>query len=107
MIYYLLLVCMTFMASLASLFLKKSSSTSLLQQLRNINFYIGGIIYLIAAALNVYILRYLEYSVVMPLGALTYIWTLINSHLFLKEKVNFKKILGIGFICIGAFCVAL
>ena len=107
MIYYLLLVCMTFMASLASLFLKKASSTSLLQQLRNINFYIGGIIYLSAAVLNIYILRYLNYSIVMPLGSLTYIWTMLNARFFLKEKITLRKSMGIVLVVAGAFLVAL
>lgn len=106
--YYIILVIMTVMGSFASLFLKKASSKeSILMIIKDKNIYIGGILYLLAAILNIYILKYLEYSIVLPLTAITYIWTLIISNKLLKEKISQKKIIGVVAILIGVIFIAL
>ena len=85
---------MTLMGSVASLFLKKaSSSDNLLKLLLNINLYIGGFIYVAAAVVNIIVLRKLNYSVVLPMTAVTYIWTMVLSFTILKEKIGgFKNV---------------
>lgn len=55
-----------FFGSVASLFLKKASGTEgLLALIKNPYLYIGGDLYLFSAVLNIWILRVLEYSVVL------------------------------------------
>ena len=104
--YYLILIVMTLIGSVASLFLKKGSNfKNILELLKNKYVYIGGILYVISALLNIYILRYLDYSVVLPLTSITYIWTLFISYLFLKEKINIKKVIGILLIIGGVFLI--
>ena len=99
---------MTFIGSVASLFLKKASgSNGIKSMLVNLNIYIGGLLYLLSAVLNIWILRFLDYSVVLPLTSLTYIWTMIISYLILKEKITIKKILGVAFILVGAVIVSI
>lgn len=106
--YYIILLVMTIIGSVASFFLKKASkSETVINLIRNINIYIGGALYITSALLNIYILKYLDYSVVLPLTAITYIWTLLISYKFLKEKVSFKKIIGIVCIIMGAIIIAL
>lgn len=108
MMYYLIVLIMTLCGAVASLFLKKASGAeSLVSTLLNINLYIGGAIYLAAAVLNIYVLRYLDYSVVMPLTAFTYVWTLVLSYMVLKEHISAKKIVGVGMIAAGAILVSL
>lgn len=107
MIYYIALVVMTFVAALASIFLKKASgSEGIIGMLKNINLYLGGMLYVLAAVVNIFILRYLDYSVVLPLTSITYIWTMILSYFTLKEKISKKKIIGVGLIVIGALILA-
>ena len=107
MIYVCLILCMTFMGSVASVFLKKASgSDGLLQMLQNSNLYIGGFLYVAAAVLNILVLRYLDYSVVLPVSSVTYIWTMLLSYVILQEKITKKKVLGVICIVIGAVCVA-
>ena len=107
-IYFIDLLIMTMLGSAAALFLKKASGTEgVFALIKNINLYIGGFLYLASAVLNIWILRYLEYSVVLPLTSLTYIWTMILSYIILKEKVTMKKIGGVILILIGAVCVSL
>ena len=108
MLYFVVLIIMTMLGAVASLFLKKASGADgLLALIKNINLYIGGFLYLASAVLNIWILRYLDYSVVLPLTSLTYIWTMILSYLILKEKITLKKVGGIVLILVGAICVSI
>lgn len=106
-IYYILLIIMTMLGSVASLFLKKASGdTSIFEMIKNKNLYIGGGLYFSSAVLNIWVLRYLDYSVVLPLTSFTYIWTMVLAYIILKEKITAKKITGIMLILIGAICVS-
>lgn len=106
-LYFVSLLIMTMLGSVASLFLKNASGADgITAMLQNINLYIGGFLYLTSAVLNIWILRYLDYSVVMPLTSVTYIWTMVLSYIILKEKITNKKIGGVVLIMIGAICVA-
>ena len=105
---FIILLVMTLLGSVASLFLKKASGTdSLFDLIKNPYLYIGGTLYLTSAILNIWILRVLDYSVVLPLTSLTYIWTMVLSYLILKEKITKKKIIGVILILLGAICVSL
>ena len=107
-VYFIFLLIMTVLGSVASLFLKKASGTDgILAMIKNVNLYIGGFLYLASAILNIWLLRYLEYSVVLPLTSLTYIWTMVFSYMILKEKITKKKICGVFLILIGAICVSI
>ena len=107
-IYYIVLLVMTMFGSVASLFLKKASgSNGLIDMLKNINLYIGGFLYVSSAVLNIWLLKILDYSVILPLTSLTYIWTMVLSYFILKEKITVKKVLGICLILIGAVIISL
>ena len=107
-IMYVILIFMTFIGSIASLFLKKASNyDSILSLLKNKNLYIGAGLYLLSAVLNIIILKYLNYSTVLPLTSLTYVWTMVVSRIILKEKLTSKKIIGTTLIFIGAIFVIL
>lgn len=108
MICYVLILAMTLMGAIASIFLKRASSSENFKKLlMNINLYVGGALYVISALLNIVVLRYLNYSVVLPLTSVTYIWTMVLSYMVLKEKISKKKIMGVLCIILGAICVAL
>ena len=107
-IYYIVLLIMTMFGSVASLFLKKASgSNGLINMLKNINLYIGGFLYVSSAVLNIWLLKILDYSVILPLTSLTYIWTMILSYFILKEKITVKKIVGVCLILIGAIMISI
>lgn len=106
--YLLLLPVLTFLGAVASLFFKKASgSDGILKLLLNINLYIGGFLYLAGAVLNIIVLRYLDYSIVLPLTSMTYIWTMMISYLVLKEKITVKKMMGVALILLGAVILAI
>jgi len=66
--------------------------------------YIGSFLYTIAAVFNVWTLKKLPYSIVIPLGSITYIWTMLIARLFLKEKIRTGKIIGTLLIISGVIC---
>ena len=108
MIYFGELLVMTLLGSVASLFLKRASGEAgIIAMIKNINLYVGGFLYLLSAVINIWVLKWLDYSVVLPLTSLTYIWTMILAYLILKEKITKRKIAGVILILIGAVCVSM
>ena len=107
-LYFIILIFMTMLGAVASLFLKKASGAdNIPAMLKNGNLYLGGALYLLSAVLNIYVLKFLDYSVVLPLTSLTYIWTMLLSYGILKERLTGKKIAGTCLILIGALFVSL
>ncbi len=107
MIYFFLILCMTFMGAVASVFFKRASeSDGLWKLLLNVNLYVGGFLYVAAAGINIVVLRYLDYLVVLPLSSVTYIWTMVLSYWILRERITKRKVLGVLCIVAGAVCVA-
>lgn len=99
---------MTLIGALAALFLKKASVFKSVKRLfLNYNFYFGGFLYFITALINIYVLKYLDYSVVLPFTALTYFWTMIISRIFLKEVLSMRKVIGLVSIIIGVWVITL
>jgi drug/metabolite transporter (DMT)-like permease len=98
---------MTMLGSVASLFFKQASQCKTISSLlTNASLYIGGGLYVLSMLLNIYILRFLKYSIVLPLTSLTYIWTMFLSYGILKEKIGTKRIIGVLGIVIGALLIA-
>lgn len=106
--YYMLIIVMTMVSSCASLFLKKAStnSESFVKILFDIHLYLGGFLYVMAALINILVLKFLDYSVVMPLTAITYVWTMVLAFFILNEKITRKQICGVVLIFIGALFVS-
>ncbi|WP_243108070.1 EamA family transporter [Clostridium sp. JN-9] len=99
---------MTFIGAVAAIFLKKASAFKNLKQLIfNKNLYIGGGLYLLSALLNIFVLHYLDYSIVLPLTSITYIWTMIFSYYVFHEKITNKKIMGLCCIITGVSFIAI
>jgi drug/metabolite transporter (DMT)-like permease len=105
---YAILVLMTYLGAQASVFFKKMAGCgSVLQMLSSRYLYLGCSMYLIAALFNIYVLHQMEYSKVLPLTSITYVWTMVLSYLVFKEKIGARKILGVSFIISGAVMIAL
>lgn len=103
MIKYVFVLLMTLAGSLGALFFKKSTSdlTNIFSLLRIPSFYLGGFLYCFGALLNVLLLRYMDYTILYPMGSIAYIWSLVISNRLLGEKITKKKVFGIAFICVG------
>ena len=103
MIKYIFVLLMTLAGSLGAYFFKKSTAglSGVLSLLRVPSFYLGGALYCLGALMNVVLLRYMDYTVLYPMGAITYIWSLVISNRFLGERITKKKVLGVALICVG------
>lgn len=104
---YLLLILMTIMGAFGGFFFKKS--TEKIKNIKDIficlELYIGGTLYFLSALINIYLLKFLPYTIILPMTAITYIWTLLIAQKYLKEKITFYKKLGVLFIIIGAYLI--
>jgi drug/metabolite transporter (DMT)-like permease len=97
---------MTLLGSFGGFFFKKSTNgTTILSILKNKFLYIGGIVYLGSAILNIIVLKYMPLSVVLPMTAITYIWSMIISRFVLKENITLFKIWGIISIILGVIFI--
>ena len=94
----------TFIGAFGALMLKKASGTLALRfsaLLHNHHLREGIILYGVGTLLFIPALRAGELSVLYPFVALVYIWTSILSMLFLNERMNLWKIVGVLSILIG------
>ena len=94
----------------ASYFFKKASSGlvsfSVTVMLRERALWIGALLYLVAAANNIFLLGYLDYSILLPMSSITYIWTLLIAYRLLGERITMRKIVGVIAIVCGATLLA-
>ena len=105
-LYFFVIIIMTLIASFAGFFIKKSTNgNTIISIFISRYLYIGGLLYIIAVLLNVWLLKRLPYSIVVPSGSFCYLWILLISKVFLKEKINIGKIIGVIIIFIGIICI--
>ena len=106
---YGIILLMTFLGAYASVRLKKAVTNkyNFKDVLFSLDLYLGGFLYLIAALLNIYVLSLLDYTVVLPLTSITYVWTMILSYYIFKEKIGHYKKVGLILIMLGALLVVL
>lgn len=106
---YLIFPIMTFIGSLGAFFFKKGTESlnGIKSLFTNWKIYIGGTFYVVAALLNIVALKFLDYSIVVPLTSLTYIWTMLISNIVLKEQITKSKVLGMIFIIAGVVLIAI
>ncbi|MDR1815273.1 MAG: multidrug transporter [Clostridiales Family XIII bacterium] len=105
---YGLVVAGDFLGALASYFFKGAAMTlsGVLSLLKSKGIWIGGVIYLVAFANNVFLMKYLDYSVVYALASITYIFTMILANRLLKEPISRRKMAGVACIVAGAALLA-
>ena len=114
MLPYSFIFMMTIMGSVASLFLKQASGSLkgenlwalLWNLLKTPSLYAGGALYLAASVLNIYVLRVLDYSSVLPLSAFTYVWTMFLARIRFGEKLTRRKMAGVFLVVVGAVLVS-
>ncbi|WP_294854978.1 EamA family transporter [uncultured Oscillibacter sp.] len=101
--FFLFAILMTFLGSLGAYFFKNTAkeTSGMLSLLTCINFYIGAFFYGVSAILNIVLLRYIDYSILYPMTAITYIWTALLSQKLLGETISKKKVAGVFIMVIG------
>lgn len=108
LIVYLLFIACIFTSSCSQLLLKKGA----LKQYSGIKVYlnkeviIGYCIFFLVTIFSTYLYKYIDLSIGTLLDSLGYIFVTALSLLFLKEKLTFKKTIGIILIASGV-CICI
>ncbi len=103
-IYYLLIILTAFMSSVSQILLNLSNKVCYNNKLREyLNPYVivSYMILAVTIFINTYALRYIPLKISHTLAASTYIFVLILSRIFLKEKITLKKVMGNILIVLG------
>lgn len=107
----LLVFVMTFSGTIGAYFLKRTMTGidgfNIKKLILSPTLYIGGFSYVLGAVINMILLRFIDYTVLYPMTALTYIWTLIFSYFVLKEKINVYKIAAVVFVAAGIIIIVI
>lgn len=102
------ILAFTLLGAFGGFFFKKSTkSTSVFGIIKSPFLYLGAGFYVLGAVLNIIVLKYLPYSVVLPITSITYMWTLILSLFLLKERITKLKVSGVALIIIGSIFIGL
>ena len=97
-----MLLVMTVFGSLGGVCFKLYASRK-----RTVCIFTGLMLYGLGASLNIYLLRQLPYTVVVPANALTFVWTLLFAKRFFKEPIGMRQICGVGIIIAGLLMLIL
>ncbi|MBI2151759.1 EamA family transporter [Candidatus Woesearchaeota archaeon] len=106
----LLVIVATFSGALGALLFKIASSDLSLnwrKTLANGHLWGGVFLYSVSAMIFVVALKFGELSLLYPLAALSYVWISFLSVIFLKEKIDGYKIVGLSFIILGVIFIGL
>lgn len=103
---YLIYIVSVFLASVAQILLKKSADTeahriSLLKRFFNIKVMIAYIILFTTLFINTLILKYIDLKYIPFITSTSFLWVLVLSYIFFKDKPSKKKVIGVFFIIIG------
>lgn len=105
---YLLIVCMTLLSAFGGYFLKKASdiTTNFWKLLINKYFWLGGMMYVVSTVFMIWLLQMVEYSVAVPLGSMTYVWSIFIAKYMLNEKITKRRVAGLCMIVFGVVLIA-
>ena len=104
------IILMTMLGSLGAACFKKatfSSDKRILSLLKNKWIYLGVGLYVSGALFNILALRFFDYSIVLPLSSITYLWTIFFSYHLFHETVNRYKIFAVCCIVGGVILLML
>jgi drug/metabolite transporter (DMT)-like permease len=105
----LLTALAAFIGSIGQLEFKQGANTlqwDIKMLLTNYHLIAGLVVYALSTVLYIYALNKGNLSVLYPIIATSYIWTLIFSKIFLKEPVGLTSWAGVFFILLGVALIA-
>lgn len=105
-----MLVLTTLSGSMGALGLKQGmnelAELTFVKAITNKWLIIGSILYIVSAATNIILFKYLDYSIAFPMTSLTYVWTVFISYFTFKEKITPLKLVSIVLIMIGVVIIS-
>lgn len=104
MIYYIVFVISVFISSVSQIILKKSANlsyTKWYKEYLNLKVIMAYGMFFLSSLLTIYSYKEVPLSMGPVIEATGYFWVAILSWIFLKEKIVFKKGIGLLLIIIG------
>ncbi|MGX7024321.1 DMT family transporter [Vagococcus hydrophili] len=106
----LILIVTTLSGSIGALALKQGmnelAEVTFVKAITNKWLLIGCFLYIVSAATNIVLFKFLDYSIAFPMTSLTYVWTVFISYFTFKEKITPLKLLSVGLIMIGVVIIS-
>jgi len=92
-----------FLGAIGQILFKKGAEqfTLSLQILKNFYFIGGGLLYVVALIITMFAYKKAQVSVLYPIIAFSYIFTIVFAGIFLKEPITWQKIAGSLIIILG------
>ena len=106
----LLVLAASFIGSFGAVSLKSGADRlppGLFEMFRSWRIALGVAMFVTSFPIYVLAVKHGSLTVLYPLVSLGYVWTLIWSRLFFHEPLNRTKLLGLGLILFGVFCIGL
>lgn len=103
---FLFLICSVIIASTSQILLKKSANktySSFWKEYLNRYVIIGYSMLFASMLLTIMAFRYVDYKNGPVFESLGYVFVMILSYFFFKEKITKKKVLGMALILMGMF----
>jgi len=95
--------------SFGAVFLKLGAArlTKSIWSFLNFRLAVGVGLYLLSTVFYILGIKGGQLSVLYPMVALGYVWTLLWARIFFRESFNLQKVLGLGLILLGVVFVGL
>jgi len=104
---YLAVIGATLLSAFGGYYLKIASNNKGIWNLIKCKYlWIGGFLYVASTGFTIYLLQIVEYSIAVPLGSLTYVWSFFIAKHMLGENITKKRIIGMICIVIGVIIIA-
>lgn len=106
---YFLLVFMTVVAAMGGYHFKMISKEnhSSANPMKSVHFYYGIGFYTVSAIINIYLLKFLPLTFVLPATSLSYIWIQLISKIRLGETIRVNKMIAMAIICLGVLLIGI
>ncbi|MBN2852379.1 MAG: EamA family transporter [Clostridia bacterium] len=75
--------------------------------MKSVHFYYGIGYYAISAVINIYLLRFLPLTFVLPATSLSYIWIQLISKFRLGEAIRINKMIAMVIISLGVLLIGI
>ncbi len=100
---YLLLILVALLTALGQVCFKKvaCAESTLFKKIFNPLFWCGGIFFVCGPILSSIAAKVVDFSILYAMTSLNFVVVLCFSHCFLKERIDWPKILGVCVIVFG------
>ena len=100
---FVLLILATFLTAVGQICFKKAAllEVSFFRKFSHPIFLFGLILFICCPVLSSLAAKVIDFTILYAMTSLSFVFVLILSHVILKEKVDWPKIVGVVFVVVG------